>query len=150
MWLVTLAECVKAGIGNLFDTRADLLWGKGMTVTQDMFVFAGAVDEGGLSVEEETVVVRQGSIGNGGTFHRPPNATDAERGAYLVGSLAVTLNHGAKSVEIGVVETPAMYIRNGLCMVEDPALASLQRNGLGMPEDLFARGEGNLFTNSIC
>ena len=37
-----------------------------------------------------------------------------------------------------------MDIRNGLCMMEHPALASLQRNGLGMAEHLLTRGKGKL------
>ena len=72
------------------------------------------------------------------TGYRPLDVTDAKRCAYLVGSLAVALNHSAESIKIRVFKTPTVYVRNGLCMMEYAALASLQRNCLSMAEYLFA------------
>ena len=57
--LVGLAEGIEAGISDLLHAGADLLWGKGVALAQQVLILAGAVDEHGLSVEVEAVVIFQ-------------------------------------------------------------------------------------------
>jgi hypothetical protein len=89
-----------------------------MAVTQDMLVFAGAIDKNGLTVQVEAVV----SIF---TQYWPRNASDAKRRSYLVEgnegwfSVDVTilmvwsLQHCREGIEIGIVKTPAVSIVDG-------------------------------------
>ena len=84
MRLMGLAEGIEASIANLLDTRTDLLRRECMTVAQEMFVFAGSVDEGRLSVQEELA---------------PPfNVTDTKGCAYFIRGLAIALNHRGKII----------------------------------------------------
>lgn len=71
MRLVGLTESVEASIANLLDARVNLFRGKGVTITKNMLIFAGAIDEGGLFVEKETVIPVV-------ALNRPRNAADAK------------------------------------------------------------------------
>ena len=84
MGLMSLAEGIEAGICNLLDTGADLLWRESMAVAQEMFVFAGSIDESRSSVEEELT---------------PPfNVTDTKGCTYFIRGLAIALNYRGKII----------------------------------------------------
>ena len=85
-----------------------------------MLIFAGAVDKDRRFVQVEAVVAILAE-------YRPRNVSDSEWRSYLVGSLAVTLNHRRKVVEIWIVKAPAMDIFNMLSMADCLALPWLQR-----------------------
>ena len=56
MGLVSLAESIETRIADLFHSASYLFGRKCMAVTQDVLVFAGAIDKDGLVVEVEAVV----------------------------------------------------------------------------------------------
>ena len=118
MWLVSLAECIETRITDLFHSASYLFWSKSVTITQDVLVFASAIDENGLSVEKEAVVAIVAQ-------YRPRNASDAKRRSYLVEGnedwfgvdvtilMVWSLQHRRESIEIWIVKTPAVSIVNG-------------------------------------
>ena len=118
MWLVSLAESIETRIADLFHSASYLFGRECMAVTQDMLVFAGAIDKNGLTVQVEAVV----SIF---TQYWPRNASDAKRRSYLVegneGRFSVdvtvlvvwSLQHCREGIEIGIVKTPAVSIVDG-------------------------------------
>ena len=115
-----------------------------MALAQQVFVFAGAVDEDGLPVEVEAVVGGL-TVGRGPlSQHGPRDAAYAEGRAHLVGGLVVALNHGGQGVEVGVADGPAVHVADGLGMAEGASRTGLDGDGLGMAEHLLARGQREL------
>ena len=89
-----------------------------MAIAKEMFVFTGAIDENGLSVEIEAVVAIFAQ-------YRPRNASDAKRRSYLVEGnedwfgvdvtilMVWSLQHRREGIKIWIVKTPAVSIVNG-------------------------------------
>ena len=109
MGLMGLTKGIKPCIAYLLDARTYLFWGKSVTIAQEVFVFASAVDESGRAIEKE--------------LPAPLDLSDAKRRAHLVGSLAVTLNHRTQTVEVRVFKAPTMDIRDLLSTSESLGLA---------------------------
>ena len=87
--LVGFAEGIEADIADLLHARANLFGAESMALPQQVFVFAGSVDEDRGAVEVEAVVARRRTVGSSGqalTEHRPRDATDAEWRLHLIGS----------------------------------------------------------------
>ena len=82
-----------------------------MTITQQVLVLAGTIDEGGLSVEEEPIITIV-------SLNRPRNTADTERRAHFVGGLAITFDHCSKGVEIGIGERPAVGVLYRLSLTD--------------------------------
>ena len=89
-----------------------------MAIAKDMFVFASAIDEDGLSVEIEAVVAFFSQ-------DRPRDAANAKRRAYFIGGFAFALNHRRKVIKIRLFKAPTMGILYTFCMTDSPCLASL-------------------------
>ena len=88
MGLVSLAQGVESGIGDLLHARANLLGCEGVAGTQQVLILAGAVDEYGAAVEVEAVVggcrcCLAGDVAR--AEDGPRDAADAEWRAHLVG-----------------------------------------------------------------
>ena len=84
--LVGLTEGIEACIANLLDTRANLFRRKGVAITQEMLVFAGAIDEDWLFVEKESRISGRTSLTSTTSWNGPRNATDAEGCTHLIES----------------------------------------------------------------
>ena len=113
-----LAESIETSITNLLHSAPDLFWCKSVTITQDVLVFAGAIDKDGLAVQVEAVIAIF-------TQYWPRNISDAKRRSYLVkgneGRFGVdvtilvvwSLQHRRESIEIWIVKTPAVSVGDG-------------------------------------
>ena len=76
-----------------------------MTGSQQVLVFAGAIDENRLTVQVEAVVVGQNVAWFRRTLaeHGPRDAADAKWGAHLVGGFSIALDHRREVIEIGIL-----------------------------------------------
>ena len=126
MGLMGLAEGIEACVGDLLHTRTDLFRGEGVAVAQEMFILTGAIDEGGLPVQEE--------------LPPPLDVTDAKGSAHLISCLSVTLDHRGEGIEIWVVQAPALNILYLFRVAYHNGFTCLDGYWCGMSEHLFACG----------
>ena len=56
MWLMSLTEGIETCLAHHLDTRGNLLVREGMTLTEEVLVIAGSVDEYRTAIEIESAV----------------------------------------------------------------------------------------------
>ena len=123
MWLVGLTEGIEASMTYLLDPTPNLFRRKGMTMTQNMLVFASTIYKDRLSVEEE--------------LPSPFDMTNAKRRTYLISGFPITLNHRREVIEIGIVKTPATGVLYLLSMTQHKGFPWLDGRLFCMTEHLF-------------
>ena len=130
MGLVCFTESVEACMTYLLDPTPYLFRRKGMAITQDMLVFASAINKDRLPVKEE--------------LSSPFDVTNTKRCTHLISGLAVTFNHRREIIKIRIVKAPTMGILYLLSMTQDNGLTGLNRRLFCMAEHLFTRGKRKL------